>query len=67
MTKTNSTQEESPPIAYCSFCRKSNLEAGPLAEGPELVFICYHCIRTCGQLVENEYARLGRELPSIDE
>ena len=37
--------------AYCSFCRRSHLDVGPLAEGPDLVFICRHCIESCGRLV----------------
>ena len=30
--------------AYCSYCRKSHRDTGPLAEGPDHVFICYRCI-----------------------
>jgi hypothetical protein len=31
--------------AFCSFCKKSYLDSGPLVEGPDRVFICYGCIQ----------------------
>ena len=30
--------------AYCSFCRKSYRDVGPLVEGPGDVYICGECI-----------------------
>jgi hypothetical protein len=44
---------------YCSFCRKSYREVGPLAEGPDEVFICYPCILACKTLIEEESRRRG--------
>jgi hypothetical protein len=45
--------------AYCSFCRRSHTEVGPLAEGPDLVFICRRCASLCGELIAQELARRG--------
>ena len=49
---------------YCSFCRKSHKDAGPLVEGPDFVYICYPCILLCKNIVEVERKRLGIETPS---
>jgi hypothetical protein len=49
---------------YCSYCRQNYREAGPLAEGPDEVFICYRCVLACKKLIEDEYRRRGQELPS---
>jgi hypothetical protein len=50
-----------PPVrprnAYCSFCRRAHAEVGPLAEGPDMVFICGECVRLCGALIADESAR----------
>jgi ATP-dependent Clp protease ATP-binding subunit ClpX len=43
--------------AYCSFCRRSHADVGPLAEGPDRVFICGDCIAECGRLIADEQAR----------
>jgi hypothetical protein len=44
---------------YCSFCRKSYRDVGPLAEGSDLVLICYGCITLCAAIIQNECKRLG--------
>jgi hypothetical protein len=49
---------------YCSFCRKNYREVGPLAEGPDWVFICYRCLLLCKELIENECHRRGIEPPA---
>jgi ATP-dependent protease Clp, ATPase subunit len=36
---------------FCSFCGKHHKEVGPLAEGPEHVFICGACVKECGDLI----------------
>ena len=46
--------------ARCSFCRISFLEVGPLAEGPDSVFICYNCLELCQEALEVELGRLAR-------
>jgi ATP-dependent Clp protease ATP-binding subunit ClpX len=72
-------QTKQPPAglrtAYCSFCRRSHRDVGPLAEGPDLVFICGGCAAACSRLIEDEQARLagaasggkGHALPGGDD
>jgi ClpX C4-type zinc finger len=43
---------------YCSFCRRNYKDAGPLAEGPDQVYICLHCCLACASVIEVEYQRL---------
>lgn len=43
--------------AYCSFCRKSHRDAGPLVEGPGDVYICGDCIDLCQSIIEQEKRR----------
>jgi ATP-dependent Clp protease ATP-binding subunit ClpX len=45
--------------AYCSFCRKSYREVGPLVEGPGDVFICGECIELCQSIIDQEKRRRG--------
>jgi len=45
------------PVGYCYFCRRSHNEVGPLAEGPDQVYICYECVRLCGAVIEEECRR----------
>jgi hypothetical protein len=46
-----------PRYGYCSFCRKSYKEVGPLVEGPDQVSICTECIDLCQDVVDQEKAR----------
>ena len=46
--------------AYCSFCRKSYRDVGPLVEGPGDVYICGECIELCQHIVNQEKRRRGR-------
>jgi ATP-dependent Clp protease ATP-binding subunit ClpX len=56
--------------AFCSFCRKSYREVGPLVEGPGDVYICGECVELCQSILEQERRRRGvarsliREVPS---
>ena len=43
--------------AFCSFCRKSFRDVGPLVEGPGEVFICDECAALCRSIIEQEKAR----------
>jgi ATP-dependent Clp protease ATP-binding subunit ClpX len=43
--------------AYCSFCRRSHRDVGPLVEGPGDVYICGECIELCGQILEQDKRR----------
>src|SRR5271163_2377241 len=45
--------------AYCSFCRKSYREVGPLVEGPGDVYICGECIELCQSIIDQEKQRRG--------
>jgi ATP-dependent Clp protease ATP-binding subunit ClpX len=45
------------PTAYCSFCRKSYHEVGPLVEGPGDVYICGECVELCQSIIDQEKRR----------
>jgi ATP-dependent Clp protease ATP-binding subunit ClpX len=50
--------------AYCSFCRKSYLDVGPLVEGPGAVYICGKCVESCqSMIVQENRRRQGAEGP----
>ncbi len=59
--------------AYCSFCRKSYRDVGPLVEGPGDVYICGECIELCQTILDQEQKRRGHtqqlfsEIPSPRE
>lgn len=59
--------------AFCSFCRKSYRDVGPLVEGPGDVYICGECIDLCQSILEQEQRRRGsgkqlfREIPTPRE
>jgi ATP-dependent Clp protease ATP-binding subunit ClpX len=52
---TSSTKKN----AYCSFCRKSYRDVGPLVEGPGDVYICGECIELCQSILDQERRRRG--------
>ena len=45
--------------AFCSFCRKSYRDVGPLVEGPGDVYICGECIDLCQNILDQEQRRRG--------
>ncbi|MFO0811008.1 MAG: ATP-dependent Clp protease ATP-binding subunit ClpX [Gemmataceae bacterium] len=45
--------------AYCSFCRKSYRDVGPLVEGPSDVYICGECVELCSSIIDQEKRRRG--------
>jgi len=45
--------------AFCSFCRKSYREVGPLVEGPGDVYICSECIDLCQSILTQERRKRG--------
>ncbi|MGD9127571.1 MAG: ATP-dependent Clp protease ATP-binding subunit ClpX [Planctomycetia bacterium] len=49
--------------AFCSFCKKSYRDVGPLVEGPDDVYICNECIDLCQSILEQERRRRGSEKP----
>src|SRR5437660_5706627 len=46
--------------AYCSFCRKSYHDVGPLVEGPSDVYICSECVELCQSIIDQEKRRRQR-------
>lgn len=55
-TRRGSTTKKN---AFCSFCRKSYRDVGPLVEGPGDVYICGECIDLCQSILEQEQRRRG--------
>ena len=53
--------------AFCSFCRKSYRDVGPLVEGPGDVYICSECIELCQSILEQENRRRGPEKSAIGD
>ena len=53
--------------AYCSFCRKSYRDVGPLVEGPGDVYICGECIDLCQSILEQEQRRRGSTKPLFNK
>jgi ATP-dependent Clp protease ATP-binding subunit ClpX len=51
--------------AYCSFCRKSHRDVGPLVEGPSEVYICGECIELCQSIIDQEKRRRGVARPRL--
>lgn len=47
--------------AFCSFCRKSYRDVGPLVEGPRDVYICGECIELCQSILVQERKRRGSD------
>src|SRR5438132_11830225 len=45
--------------AFCSFCRKSYRDVGPLVEGPGDVYICGECIELCQSIIDQYRRRRG--------
>ena len=48
----------------CSFCGKSQREAGPMVEGPQDVYICASCVELCHNIIRQEKrkASTGRSM-----
>ena len=55
-TRRSSTSKKN---AFCSFCRKSYRDVGPLVEGPGDVYICGECIDLCQSILDQEQRRRG--------
>jgi ATP-dependent Clp protease ATP-binding subunit ClpX len=51
--------------AFCSFCRKSYRDVGPLVEGPSDVYICGECIELCQSIIDQEKRRRGAIRTSV--
>ncbi len=59
MTSGNGGGGASKKNAFCSFCRKSYRDVGPLVEGPGDVYICGDCIELCQSILDQERRRRG--------
>ncbi|HEX7448125.1 MAG TPA: ATP-dependent Clp protease ATP-binding subunit ClpX [Pirellulales bacterium] len=53
--------------AFCSFCRKSYRDVGPLVEGPGDVYICGECIELCQSILDQERRRRGSSKPLFNK
>ena len=53
--------------AFCSFCRKSYRDVGPLVEGPGDVYICGECIDLCQSILDQERRRRGTSKQPFQE
>jgi ATP-dependent Clp protease ATP-binding subunit ClpX len=53
--------------AFCSFCRKSYRDVGPLVEGPGDVYICSECIELCQSILDQEQKRRGPSKSLFDD
>ena len=53
--------------AFCSFCRKSYRDVGPLVEGPGDVYICGECIELCQSILDQEQRRRGPSKSLFEE
>ena len=53
--------------AFCSFCRKSYRDVGPLVEGPGDVYICGECIELCHSILEQEKRRRESSQPAAND
>src|SRR5207248_4568996 len=62
-TPPTGTTGGSKKNAFCSFCRKSYREVGPLVEGPSDVYICGECIELCQSILDQERRRRGSSRP----
>jgi len=51
--------------AFCSFCRKSYRDVGPLVEGPGDVYICGECIELCQSIIDQEKRRRGNAKTTV--
>ena len=57
---------ERPRNAYCSYCRKSYRDVGPLVEGPGDVYICKECTELCLAIIKQEVRRRNPSPPILD-
>ncbi len=53
--------------AFCSFCRKSYRDVGPLVEGPGEVYICGECLDLCQSILDRERKQRGGERPLFNK
>ncbi|UCF34068.1 MAG: ATP-dependent Clp protease ATP-binding subunit ClpX [Phycisphaerales bacterium] len=53
-TRSNGGGTGGRRTSTCSFCGKSQREAGPMVEGPKNVYICKSCVELCHNIIKQE-------------
>ena len=51
----------------CSFCGKSQRDAGPMVEGPKDVYICKSCIELCHNIIKQEIRKASTAKAVVQE
>ncbi|UCE58206.1 MAG: ATP-dependent Clp protease ATP-binding subunit ClpX [Phycisphaerales bacterium] len=51
----------------CSFCGKSQRDAGPMVEGPKEVYICKSCVELCHNIIKQEMRKAAASPAVISE
>ncbi len=51
----------------CSFCGKSQRDAGPMVEGPKDVYICASCVELCHNIIQQERRKSGPQRAPLDK
>ncbi len=59
---SNETARFLRSAGWCSFCRKSNKDVGPLVHGVDQVYICFRCSLLSASFMQGECGRLGIEI-----
>lgn len=52
---SESTNDKTSELFYCSFCGKSQNEVYKLITGPSSIFICNECVNHCSEILEEKY------------
>jgi ATP-dependent Clp protease ATP-binding subunit ClpX len=53
--------------SVCSFCGKSQRDAGPMVEGPRDVYICKSCVELCSNIIRQETRRSSASKATVGE
>ncbi|MFQ5591001.1 MAG: ATP-dependent Clp protease ATP-binding subunit ClpX [Phycisphaerae bacterium] len=51
----------------CSFCGKSQRDAGPMVEGPKDVYICKSCVELCHNIIKQEMRKASTSPAIVTE
>ncbi len=51
----------------CSFCGKSQRDAGPMVEGPRDVYICKSCVELCHNIIKQEIKKASSTHAAIED
>lgn len=53
--------------SFCSFCGKSQRDAGPMVEGPKDVYICASCVELCHNIIRQEKRKASPQRAQIGQ